>query len=57
MDDKEAVGDKAPSVLDITSIDIYLLLGLFVNVLGDQAWQIYGASSKACDEEGRERPL
>jgi hypothetical protein len=42
MDDKEVVGDKAPSVLDITSIDIYLLLGLFVNVLGDQAWQYMG---------------
>jgi hypothetical protein len=34
--------DKAPEPLDVTSLDVYQLLGLFIGVLSEQAWQYIG---------------
>ena len=42
MDNNESEKDKVGSTLDITSIDIYPLLGLFINILNEQAWQYMG---------------
>jgi hypothetical protein len=38
-DEKE---DKAPEPLDVTSLDVYQLLGLFIGILSEQAWQYIG---------------
>lgn len=42
MDNNESEKDKVENTLDITSIDIYPLLGLFINILNEQAWQYMG---------------
>ena len=34
--------DKVPEPLDVTSLDVYQLLGLFIGVLSEQAWQYMG---------------
>jgi hypothetical protein len=38
--------EKKPTMLDITSLDTYVLLGLFINVLSSQAWQHMGLRVK-----------
>ena len=34
--------ENKEKVFDITSLDIYKLLGLFINILSSQAWQYMG---------------
>ena len=41
----EAEKEK-PSTLDITALDTYVLLGLFINILSNQAWQHMGLRVK-----------
>lgn len=33
---------ETPSMVDISAIDIYSLIGLFINILNTQAWQYMG---------------
>ena len=33
---------EPPSMVDISAIDIYPLIGLFINILNTQAWQYMG---------------
>ena len=39
--------EEKPTVLDIASLDTYVLLELFVNILNTQAWQHMGLRVKA----------
>ena len=39
-------GNKVNETQDITNLDIYLLLGLFINILNVQAWQYMGLRTK-----------
>ena len=41
MSDEEKEKDT-PSMVDISAIDIYSLIGLFINILNTQAWQYMG---------------
>jgi hypothetical protein len=45
MNQEESEGEK-PVALDLTSIDTYMLLSLFVNLLSTQAWQHMGLRVK-----------
>ena len=38
--------DEKPPTMDITSLDTYVLLALFVNILSSQAWQHMGLRVK-----------
>ena len=40
------VEKEKPSTLDITTLDTYVLLGLFINILSNQAWQHMGLRVK-----------
>ena len=37
---------EKPSTFDITELDTYVLLGLFINILSNQAWQHMGLRMK-----------
>jgi hypothetical protein len=38
--------EEKPAVLDITSLDVYVLLGMVINILSTQAWQHMGLRVK-----------
>lgn len=38
--------DQKPAVLDITSVDVYVLLSMVINILSEQAWQHLGLRVK-----------
>lgn len=42
---KDPAGSQ-PQVLEIASLDVYSLLGLFVGVLAEKAWQTLGLRTK-----------
>ncbi|MCJ7632890.1 DUF1844 domain-containing protein [Candidatus Bathyarchaeota archaeon] len=42
MESESAGDEKAAGAVDITSIDIYPLLGFFISLLNEQAWQYMG---------------
>ena len=35
-------GNEEPTMVDLTAVDTYSLLGLFINILSAQAWQHMG---------------
>jgi len=41
-----SAGHEQPSPMDITSLDTYVLLTLFINILASQAWQHMGLRVK-----------
>lgn len=43
--------DKAPEPLDVTSLDVYRLLELFIGVLSEQAWQYIGLRVKPASQK------
>ncbi|UCH37638.1 MAG: DUF1844 domain-containing protein [Candidatus Bathyarchaeota archaeon] len=38
--------EKTPAVLDITSLDVYVLLSMIIDILSEQAWQYMGLRVK-----------
>ncbi len=42
MESESSGDEKAAGAVDITSIDIYPLLGFFISLLNEQAWQYMG---------------
>ena len=37
---------RTPPILDVTALDTYVLLGLFISILSNQAWQHMGLKVK-----------
>ena len=46
MVEEEVNGNKKPGMVDISSIDIYPILGLFIDLLSTKAWQYIGLRIK-----------
>jgi hypothetical protein len=45
-DSKDDAKNKQSGILDITSLDTYSLLGMFVSLLTEKAWQTMGLRTK-----------
>ena len=43
---KDAAETRQPEMVDIASLDVYSLLGLFVGILAEKAWQTLGLRTK-----------
>jgi hypothetical protein len=43
---KDAAETRQPEMMDIASLDVYSLLGLFVGILAEKAWQTLGLRTK-----------
>jgi hypothetical protein len=43
---KDAAETRKPEMVDIASLDVYSLLGLFVGILAEKAWQTLGLRTK-----------
>ena len=43
---KETAETPQPEMVDIASLDVYSLLGLFVGILAEKAWQTLGLRTK-----------
>ena len=43
---KDAEETRQPEMVDIASLDVYSLLGLFVGIVAEKAWQTLGLRTK-----------
>ena len=43
---KDSVETRQPEMMDIASLDVYSLLGLFLGILAEKAWQTLGLRTK-----------
>jgi len=43
---KDSAETRQPEMMDIASLDVYSLLGLFVGILAEKAWQTLGLRTK-----------
>ena len=43
---KDSAETRQPEMVDIASLDVYSLLGIFVGILAEKAWQTLGLRTK-----------
>ena len=43
---KDSAETRQPEMMDIASLDVYSLLGLFLGILAEKAWQTLGLRTK-----------
>jgi hypothetical protein len=43
---KDAAETRQPEMVDVASLDVYSLLGLFVGIVAEKAWQTLGLRTK-----------
>jgi hypothetical protein len=48
---KDAEETRQPEMVDIASLDVYSLLGLFIGILAEKAWQTLGLRTKTGTEK------
>ena len=43
---KDSTGSRQPEMVDVASLDVYSLLGLFVGLVAEKAWQTLGLRTR-----------